>query len=218
MKIIGVIPARYASTRFPGKPLCMIDGKSMIRRVYEQASACSNLTELVVATDDERIEKHVKDFGGRAIMTSNLLSSGTERCHEAIVKLFQKDHVRFDAVINIQGDEPYIHPGQIGQVAETFRDPSVSLATLVKKITTEGDLKNPNVVKVILDIHSRAIYFSRFSIPFIRGEEGQVNINKHLFYKQIYILSRNNISDLLKFCYEKTTVRKLVTQHANHAT
>jgi 3-deoxy-manno-octulosonate cytidylyltransferase (CMP-KDO synthetase) len=187
MKIIGIIPARYASTRFPGKPLCMIDGKSMIRRVYEQASSCSFLTKLVVATDDERIAMHVNDFGGRAIMTSSMIRSGTERCHEVIKKLVQQNHERFDAVINIQGDEPYIHPEQIARIAECFRDPDISLATLVKKITDSEDLKNPNVVKVILDIHSRAIYFSRIAIPYIRGEEDQVKIIKHDFYKHVGI-------------------------------
>ena len=187
MKIIGIIPARYASTRFPGKPLCMIDGKSMIRRVYEQASACSLLTDLLVATDDGRIEKHVKDFGGQVIMTSGLISSGTERCNEVINLLFKKNHEQYDLVINIQGDEPYIHPLQIAHIAGCFQDQDVTLATLVKKITSEDDLKNPNVVKVLFDIHSRAIYFSRTALPYIRGKEDQDRINIHTFYKHVGI-------------------------------
>jgi len=187
MKIIGIIPARYASTRFPGKPLCMIDGKSMIRRVYEQVSACSLLTDLLVATDDERIEKHVKDFGGRVIMTSGSIRSGTERCNEVIKKLFQKNHEQYDIVINIQGDEPFIDPLQIAHIAGCFQDRDVTLATLVKKITSEEDLSNPNVVKVLIDIHSRAIYFSRAALPFFREKEDQSRIHIHAFFKHIGI-------------------------------
>jgi 3-deoxy-manno-octulosonate cytidylyltransferase (CMP-KDO synthetase) len=187
MKIIGIIPARYASTRFPGKPLCMINGKSMIHRVYEQASSCSLLSDLIVATDDERIEKHVNDFGGRALMTSSLIKSGTERCNEVLKMLYKKNQEQFDVVINIQGDEPFLHPLQIGQVAGCFEDREVTIATLVKKISSEEDLKNPNVVKVLLDLHSRAIYFSRVAIPYLRGKENQNWINYYKFYKHIGI-------------------------------
>lgn len=187
MKIIGIIPARYASTRFPGKPLCIIDGKSMIRRVYEQSSACSLLTDLLVATDDERIEKHVKDFGGQVIITSGSIKSGTERCNEVMKKLFQKNHEQYDVVINIQGDEPSIHPLQIAHIAGCFQDRNVTIATLVKKITSEEDLKNPNVVKVILDNRSRAIYFSRVALPYLRGKEDQNRINIHTFFKHVGI-------------------------------
>jgi 3-deoxy-manno-octulosonate cytidylyltransferase (CMP-KDO synthetase) len=187
MKILGIIPARFASTRFPGKPLCMIDGKSMIRRVYEQASACNKLSEVIVATDDDRIEKHVNDFGGWAIMTSSLIRSGTERCHEVLKILYDKNHRKFDAVINIQGDEPYIHPLQIAQVAEVFEDPHISIATLAKKIASEEELANPNVVKVLIDIHSRAIYFSRLPIPYLRGTEDRDRIMHHTFFKHVGI-------------------------------
>ncbi len=187
MKIIGIIPARYASTRFPGKPLCMIDGKSMIRRVYEQASGCSLLTDLLVATDDEQIERHVKDFGGRVIMTSGLIRSGTERCNEVIKMLSQKNHEQYDIVINIQGDEPFIHPLQIAHIAGCFQDRNVTIATLVKKIISEEDLKDPNVVKVLLDNHSRAIYFSRVALPYLRGKEDQNRINLHTFFKHVGI-------------------------------
>jgi len=187
MKIIGIIPARYASTRFPGKPLCMINGKSMIQRVYEQASACHLLSDLVVATDDERIEKHVQDFGGRVLMTSNLIKSGTERCDKVVKILYQKNLEKFDAVINIQGDEPFIHPLQIAQVAGCFEDPEVTIATLIKKITSGEDLRNPNVVKVLVDLYSKAIYFSRAAIPYLRGTEDQNQVTSHTFYKHVGI-------------------------------
>ena len=130
MKILGVIPARYASTRFPGKPLADIKGKSMIRRVYEQASRCTELDEVVVATDDERILQHVLSFGGKVMMTSPDHDSGTERCSEVA----EKSARSFDVVINIQGDEPYIDPRQIAQVAACFSNQEVRIATLVKKI------------------------------------------------------------------------------------
>lgn len=187
MKIIGIIPARYASTRFPGKPLYRIDGKSMIQRVYEQASACSLLTDLLIATDDERIEKHVHDFGGSVVMTSTLISSGTERCNEVIKILSPENLNYYDVVINIQGDEPYIHPMQIAHIAGCFQDHNVTIATLVKKITSEDDLKNPNVVKVIIDKNSRAIYFSRVPLPYLRGKEDQNKIKLHTFYKHVGI-------------------------------
>lgn len=208
MKIIGIIPARYASSRFPGKPLCLIDGKSMIRRVYEQASACSLLTNILVATDDERIEKHIKDFGGRVIMTSGLVRSGTERCNEVINILSQRSHEQYDVVINIQGDEPYIHPLQIAHIAGCFQDRNVGLATLVKKITSEEELNNPNVVKVVIDNNSRAIYFSRAAIPFLRGKEDQNRISIHTFFKHVGIYGYtpailNSISRLEESSLEK---------------
>jgi 3-deoxy-manno-octulosonate cytidylyltransferase (CMP-KDO synthetase) len=187
MNIIGIIPARFASTRFPGKPLCVIDGKSMIRRVYEQASSCSLLSGVIVATDDERIEKHVKDFGGIAVMTPALIRTGTERCHEALKSRLSKGHEQFDAVINIQGDEPYIDPMQIEQVARCFKMKDVAIATLVKKITLESELANPNVVKVIVDKNSRAIYFSRYAIPYLRGKEDKDKAGLHTFYKHVGI-------------------------------
>jgi 3-deoxy-manno-octulosonate cytidylyltransferase (CMP-KDO synthetase) len=187
MKIIGIIPARYASTRFPGKPLCMIGDRSMIRRVYEQASSCSLLSGVYVATDDERIGKHVKDFGGRVIMTSGLIRSGTERCLAAIDILSEQLHEEYDAVINIQGDEPFINPLQIEQVAGCFHNPKVKIATLVKKITTGAELLNPNVVKVIVDVNSFAIYFSRVAIPYLRGKEEEDRLTVHTYYKHVGI-------------------------------
>ena len=166
MKILGVIPARFASTRFPGKPLTEILGKSMIRRVFEQASRCQFLEEVVVATDDERISDHVSSFGGNVVMTSPDHRSGTERCYEASAKL----DGHFDVVINIQGDEPFIDPHQIEQLAACFKQQEIRIATLVKRIINHEDLENPNVVKVTFDKNMKAICFSRSPIPYYRGK------------------------------------------------
>ena len=189
MKCIGVIPARYASTRFPGKPLVMIDGKSMIRRVYEQALQAVSLSFLIVATDDPRIENHVKSFGGTAVLTSQYHKSGTERCHEAVQRIIESDSAnnQYDVVINIQGDEPYINPEQIDQVAGCFNDSSVRIATLSKKITTDHDLFDPNIVKVITSSKNNAIYFSRQAIPYIRDVKEDKWISRHDFFKHIGI-------------------------------
>jgi 3-deoxy-manno-octulosonate cytidylyltransferase (CMP-KDO synthetase) len=182
-KIIGIIPARYASTRFPAKPLIDIAGKSMIQRVFEQAKKSKLLSDVIVATDDVRIETHVKSFGGNVVMTSSTHQSGTDRCYEAISN-YSADA---DIVINIQGDEPFIHPEQIDLVASCFDSSSVQIATLVKKISSTEELFNPNTPKVILNNKKEAIYFSRQTIPFIRGEEPANWLNKHIFYKHIGI-------------------------------
>ena len=187
MKITGIIPARYASTRFPGKPMVLIEGKTMIRRVYEQASSCSGISDLWVATDDERIERHVKEFGGRVIMTSGDLRSGTERCNEAVNILFRKYNEPCDVVINIQGDEPFIHPEQISQVADCFEYPEVTIATLVRKITSAEELADPNVVKVVMDIHSRAIYFSRAALPYLQNRNDKKPTGEFTWYKHVGI-------------------------------
>lgn len=183
MKIIGIIPARYASTRFPGKPLVDIDGKSMIQRVYEQAKKSTSLSEVIVATDDMRIEQHVKDFKGNVVMTSDQHQSGTDRCFEAM----EAFSVKTDVVINIQGDEPFIHPGQIDEIASCFQTPDVQLATLVKRIKSEEELFNINIPKVILNKNKEAIYFSRQTIPFLRGKKQEQWLENHTFYKHIGI-------------------------------
>jgi 3-deoxy-manno-octulosonate cytidylyltransferase (CMP-KDO synthetase) len=182
MKILGIIPARYASTRFPGKPLVDIAGKSMIRRVYEQAQQSNSLTQIVVATDDERIVVHVNGFGGRAILTSPEHQSGTDRCAEIALKLHE-----FDYIVNIQGDEPFIHPGQIDLLCSCFQDKNAVLATLVKQIDTDDDLINPNIPKVILNSNSEAIYFSRTVIPHFRGKPITEWLSHHIYYKHIGI-------------------------------
>ena len=183
MKIIGIIPARYASTRFPAKPLIDIGGKSMIQRVYEQANKSKSLSDVVVATDDDRIASHVKSFGGNVVMTSESHQSGTDRCFEAI-NAFSKDA---DVVINIQGDEPFIHPEQVDLVASCFASADVEIATLVKKISTEEDLFNANIPKVLLNMNKEAILFSRQTIPHIRGKEFHEWLKCFTFYKHIGI-------------------------------
>ena len=156
MNILGIIPARYASTRFPGKPLVDIAGKTMIQRVYEQAKKCSRLSEVIVATDDDRIYDHVIAFGGKAIMTLPTHQSGTDRCAEVALK-----HPGYDTIINIQGDEPYIDPEQIGKLISCFNDGNTQIATLIKKVISNDELHNTNSPKVIINKNWEAIYFSR---------------------------------------------------------
>ncbi|NNM15183.1 MAG: 3-deoxy-manno-octulosonate cytidylyltransferase [Bacteroidia bacterium] len=162
MNCIGIIPARFGSTRFPGKPLAEIAGKSMIQRVYEQASKSKHLKKVLVATDDDRILKHVSSFGGAAMMTSENHVNGTQRCEEVVSNLNES----YDVVINIQGDEPLIQPKLIDSVCEIFEIPDIEIATLITKIDSSEDLLNPNVVKVVTDKNGSALYFSRSPIPY----------------------------------------------------
>ena len=166
MTIAGIIPARFASTRFPGKPLADIRGRSMIRRVYEQCQRSTMLDAVVVATDDSRIADHVNAFGGHVVMTAPEHPSGTDRCNEALGKLGGT----FDYVINIQGDEPFIDPEQIALLAGLL-DGKTELATLAKVITDPGMIHNPNVVKVVFNTRGEALYFSRSPIPHVRGKQ-----------------------------------------------
>lgn len=182
MKVLGVIPARYASTRFPGKPLVEIGGKSMIQRVYEQASKSSRLNQVVVATDDERIRQHVIEFGGQVVMTSDSHQSGTDRCAEVASLLST-----FEVLINIQGDEPFINPKQIDLVCSCFDNAETPLATLIKKITTEEELLNPNTPKVVINSKRQAIYFSRTTIPHLRGKSQSEWLHNQTYYKHIGI-------------------------------
>lgn len=184
MKIIGIVPARFGSTRFPGKPLVDINGKSMIQRVYEQCRKASRLSRLVVATDDERILTHVKEFGGDAVITSPQHNSGTDRCAEVIEKMNSEN---WDAVINIQGDEPYIQPEQIDLLCSSFESKETNLATLVKKITSIDELFNHNNVKVILNKRGEAVYFSRSPIPYNRNFPEQEWLKYSTYYKHIGI-------------------------------
>lgn len=182
LKFIVIIPARYASTRFPGKPLALLGGKPMIQRVYEQVA--SVVEDVVVATDDERIYNAVEAFGGRVVMTSANHKSGTDRCWEA----YQKQGEEFDVVINVQGDEPFIAHSQLKAIMACFEDEATDIATLVKPFTEEDDLaalENPNSPKVVLDKQSRAIYFSRSVIPYLRGVEREQWLNAHTYYKHI---------------------------------
>lgn len=172
MNFIAIIPARYASTRFPGKPLAMLGEKSVIQRVYEQVTkqlpAC-------VATDDERIYEHVKSFGGHAVMTRTDHKSGTDRIEEAVEKLQLAKEFEIDdnntVIVNVQGDEPFIQPEQIQALCECFNDPTTDIATLGIKFKTLEAIKNPNSPKIILDNMGFAMYFSRSVIPYVRGKE-----------------------------------------------
>ena len=193
MKVIGIIPARYASTRFPGKPLADIKGKTMIRRVYEQAKLSKSLGDLVVATDDERIEKEVKSFGGKVIMTAMHHKSGTDRCYEALEKI-GKD--KWDVVVNIQGDEPFIHPEQIEKVVSCFTKKDVQISTLVRQIEEPRELQQASVVKVVRNTNGEALFFSRSPIPFIREDGGKPWTQKFGFMKHIGIYAYR--ADVLK--------------------
>ena len=184
--IVGIIPARYASTRFPGKPLAIINGKPMIQHVYERTTKIPQLSHTIVATDDERIMDCVKNFGGNVVMTSNTHKSGTDRCGEVLKNLIAQD-IRPNVVINIQGDEPFVECTQIQQLIQCFSDSSVQIATLKKKIDSEDELFSPNAVKVVCDKSDNALYFSRFAIPFQRGKEQNTWLQSQTYYKHIGI-------------------------------
>lgn len=166
LRMLGIIPARYASSRLPAKPLADIAGKSMVQRVVEQAVQCRKLTKVVVATDDARVADHVHAFGGIAIMTSLAHHSGTDRCWEALEKLGLDD---FDGVVNIQGDEPFIAPQQIGQACEALAQEGTSIATLAQVVERDEDLDDPGEVLITVDRNMNALYFSRAAIPFLRN-------------------------------------------------
>lgn len=182
MKFIGIIPARYASTRFPAKPLALLGGKTVIQRVYEQVIGA--LDEAWVATDDERIEAQVKAFGGKAVMTSVHHKSGTDRCYEAFAKVGSE----YDIIVNVQGDEPFIQRSQLETIKTCFEEPSTQIATLVKPFTSSMGmeaLENINSPKVVVDKDNYALYFSRSVIPFQRNREKKDWIGSHCYYKHI---------------------------------
>lgn len=186
MKVLGIIPARYASSRFPGKPLADINGKSMIQRVYEQSLKSTSVDEVIVATDDKRIVQAVLDFNGTSVLTAEDHPSGTDRCNEVVEKLKLENKV-FDVVVNIQGDEPYINPEQISQVVSSFKNPEVNIATLAKKIDSSEELFSENINKVIFDLSGNAIYFSRNPIPFQRNFPKDQWLENHTYFKHIGI-------------------------------
>ena len=182
MKVIAIIPARYASTRFPGKPLAILGGKTVIRRVWEQVSRV--IDDVAVATDDRRIAEAVEAFGGRAVITSPDHRSGTDRCYEAYCLIGGE----YDVVVNVQGDEPFISPSQIRALTACFDDERTDIATLVKPFAPSDGieaLENPNSPKVVIDNESRAIYFSRSVIPYLRGVERSEWLARHTFSKHI---------------------------------
>lgn len=182
MKFIGIIPARYASTRFPAKPLAMLGGKPVIQRVYEQVAGV--LDDVCVATDDERIEKAVEAFGGKVVMTSVNHKSGTDRCYEAYCKAGKG----YDVVVNIQGDEPFIQRSQLEAVKACFDDEATQIATLVKPFRPEDGfdaLENVNSPKVVVNRQMQALYFSRSIIPFQRSRDRKEWLANHVYYKHI---------------------------------
>jgi 3-deoxy-manno-octulosonate cytidylyltransferase (CMP-KDO synthetase) len=175
MNFCILIPARYASSRFPGKPLVDIEGISMIQRVWEIAAACEGNVGIAVATDDERIADHVNGFG-KSILTSPAHASGTDRCWEA----YQKSGFEADIVVNLQGDEPFIRPEQIKALLHLFTQKDVQIATLKKAMNEPVEIDNPNHVKVVCDNHNRALYFSRSRIPFNRENPLALKYFRHL--------------------------------------
>lgn len=200
MKIIGIIPARYASTRFPGKPLVAIHGKTMIQRVIEQAKMATMLSDIIVATDDERIFSHVNILGARAIMTSANHTSGTDRCLEAL----NLSGINAEAVVNIQGDEPFVDPAQIDAVALMIKKGEVEIATLAKRITDDNSLFDPNKVKVIFSATGKAIYFSRHAIPFQKLVDPKEWLNHFDYYKHIGLYAYK-AETLREICAMKTS-------------
>ncbi|MEM9887010.1 MAG: 3-deoxy-manno-octulosonate cytidylyltransferase [Bacteroidota bacterium] len=193
MKVLAIIPARYASSRFPGKPLVDIAGKSMVQRVYEQAMKAKEVDQVIVATDDERIFSHVKQLGYHVMMTSSKHRSGTDRCAEIASQLTD-----YEIVVNIQGDEPFIHPVQIDQLILTLKNSNASIATLAKKIENSSTLFNANVVKVVRTASNFALYFSRSPIPFFRVENQENWINNHNYLKHLglYAFRRDTLLEL----------------------
>lgn len=225
MKVAVIIPSRYASTRFPGKPLVMIQGKTMIRRVWEQASAARTPQIVCVATDDDRIEAEVHSFGGLCIRTGSHHLSGTDRCREAMAAL----PFRPDIVINVQGDEPFIHPEQIDLLTSAFLSPHTDIATLIRKNNSEADFHASSVIKTVIREDSTALYFSRSPIPYFRTN------TFNGFYQHIGLYAYRSdilekISNLKPTPLEETesleqlrwlengyTIRTVLTEHESHS-
>ena len=198
MNTLAVIPARFASTRFPGKPLIDIDGKSMIQRVYEQVSLAEKVKKAIVATDDKRIFDHVINVGGEVMMTSSYHQSGTDRCAE-----IASQFTDYELVINVQGDEPFIKPQQIDDLVNAFinqKNTNFGIGTMIKQIVSESELFNANIVKVVKGINGKALYFSRQAIPHLRGIDQSEWLRRHSFFKHIgmYIFRSETLLEITK--------------------
>jgi len=192
MEVVGIIPVRYASKRFPGKPLIEINGKPMIQHVYEKVA--SGIGNVLVATDDKRIETCVKGFGGKVVTTSSDHVSGTSRCIEAYEHYSGKRNKQADIVINIQGDEPTLNSDQLDELVECFDDEKTDIATLIKKDQSIGDIFNPNIVKVVFNQNMHALYFSRSPIPYVRDFQKEEWTSQVDFYRHIGIYAfRSNV-------------------------
>lgn len=196
-EFLGIIPARFASTRFPGKPLAMLGDKPMIQWVYERAS--SLFEHLLVATDDQRIYDSVQHFGGQVQMTAPEHNSGTERCAEAASLYEQRSGLKFGHVVNIQGDEPLIQAEQLQTLIDCMQAPGTGIATLIRPLKALEDLRNPNVVKVVVDNSFRALYFSRAPIPHVRNSGDGQNPSSFPFYTHIglYAFRRDILEQLV---------------------
>jgi 3-deoxy-manno-octulosonate cytidylyltransferase (CMP-KDO synthetase) len=195
MKILGVIPSRYASSRFPAKPLANIGNKTMVQMVYDQSKKSTLLDDVYVATDHPLIESNIKGFGGNVMMTSEKHRNGTERIFELVSRISED----YDAVVNIQGDEPFIKPEQIDMLCKEIIKPDVDIATLAKRIKTEDELFNSDVVKVIFNNQHKAIYFSRQAIPFLRSFEQKDWVENTDYYKHIGL-----------YAYKTSILKKLI--------
>ena len=182
LKVLGVVPARFASTRLPGKPLVDIGGTSMVMRVLEQARKSPALTDVVVATDDDRVMEHVQQCGGKAVMTSAHHPSGTDRCFEALARVGRE---RYDAVVNIQGDEPFMVPSQIDELCAALANAKGGIATLAQVVTDDHDLDDPGEVLITVDADMDALYFSRTAIPFLRDADPRPRHERFRFLKHV---------------------------------
>jgi len=200
MKFIAIIPARYASTRFPGKPLAVLGGKTVIERVYQQVSRV--LTDVYVATDDPRIFQAVEAFGGRAVMTRTDHKSGTDRIQEAVEKIEEggKRNEKETVIINVQGDEPFIQPSQIETLMQLFDDPTTQIGTLGKRFGRMEEVQNPNSPKIVVDRRGFALYFSRSVIPYVRGQEPQQWLASYPYLKHlgIYAYRREVLAEVTR--------------------
>lgn len=202
MKIVGIIPARFESSRFPGKPLIDLKGKSMIQRVYEGASKCARLSQVIVATDDARIYDHVSSFGGNVVLTSPNHTTGTDRCGEVIREL------ECDVVVNIQGDEPLVSAEQIDQLSAAFDNPEVEIATLGIANVSEEDLLNKNRIKLVKDINENALYFSRSPIPnSANASPEEIDSFKFLRHIGLYAYRSQTLKELINL--EKTQLEQI---------
>ena len=208
MTFTAIIPARYASTRFPGKPLAVLGGKTVIQRVYEQVK--SVLSEVYVATDDERIFSCVEAFEGMAVMTRSDHQSGTDRIQEAV----EKTGTKADVIINVQGDEPFIQPSQIQTLMQLFDDPSTQIGTLGKPFESIEAVENPNSPKIVTDIKGFALYFSRSVIPYIRGKERQEWLGAYPFMKHlgVYAYRKEVLEEVTKLPQSSLEVAESLEQ------
>ena len=234
MKVLVAIPARYASTRFPGKPLAMLGGKSIINRVWQRATSAEGVDDVVVATDDERICDHVEFFAGEGgvMMTSDQHHSGTDRCGEVLQRLERQGN-QYDVVVNLQGDEPFVEPSQIETLIACFNDPAVQIATLKTRIHSTDELLSPNNVKVVCADNGRALYFSRQPIPYRRGADTEQWLNQGEYFKHVGIyafraevlhevcqlkptaLEESEKLEQLRWLAAGYTIQVLETPHAN---